>query len=194
MDGAYYDENTPEIEKAVFAAKSTDIIVACIGENSYCETPGNLTDLTLSKNQLDLVKALAETGKPIILVLNEGRPRLISEIEPLADAVISVLLPGNFGGDALANLMAGDANFSAKLPYTYPRLINSLTTYDFKVSEQTGTMEGNYNYDAKVDVQWPFGHGLSYTTYEYSNLNASQITFTADDKITFSVDVRNTEK
>ncbi|MFV0553329.1 MAG: glycoside hydrolase family 3 N-terminal domain-containing protein [Mangrovibacterium sp.] len=194
MDGAYYEENTPEIAKAVRAAKGVDVIVACIGENSYCETPGNLTDLTLSRNQLDLVKALAETGKPIILVLNEGRPRLISEIEPLADAVISVLLPGNFGGDALANLMAGDANFSAKLPYTYPRLINSLSTYDFKVSEQTGTMEGNYNYDAKVDVQWAFGHGLSYTTYKYSNLKASQTSFTAADEITFTVDVTNTGK
>ncbi|MFV0290744.1 MAG: glycoside hydrolase family 3 N-terminal domain-containing protein, partial [Mangrovibacterium sp.] len=190
-EGAYYEENTHEIDKAVRAAKDVDVIVACIGENSYCETPGNLTDLTLSKNQLDLVKSLAETGKPIILVLNEGRPRLLSEIEPLADAVISVLLPGNFGGDALANLMAGDANFSAKLPYTYPRLINSLTTYDFKVSEQTGTMEGNYNYDAKVDVQWPFGHGLSYTNYKYSNFKANKNNFTATDEITFTVDVTN---
>lgn len=190
--GEWWRENEPEIDKAVAAARGVDLIVACIGENSYCETPGNLDDLTLSKNQLDLVEALAKTGKPIVLVLNEGRPRLINDIEPLADAVVSVLLPGNYGGDALANLLAGDANFSAKLPYTYPRLINSLTTYDFKVSEQTGTMEGNYNYDAKVDVQWTFGHGLSYTTYKYTNLKVDKTDFSAADELTFTVDVQNT--
>ena len=191
-DGAYYDENEPQIDKAVAAAAQADIIIATIGENSYTETPGNLTDLWLSKNQRKLVKELAKTGKPIILVLNEGRPRLIADIEPLAKAVVDILIPGNYGGDALANLLAGDANFSAKMPYTYPREINSLNTYDYKVSEEVGTMAGAYNYDAKVSLQWPFGYGLSYTTFEYSNLKIDKATFSADDVLTVSVDVKNT--
>ena len=191
-NGAYYDENEPEIEKAVKAAAQADVIIACIGENSYTETPGNLSDLWLSKNQRDLVKALAKTGKPIVLVLNEGRPRLIADIEPLAKAVVDILIPGNYGGDALANLLAGDANFSGKMPYTYPREINSLNTYDYKVSEEVGTMAGAYNYDAKVSLQWPFGYGMSYTTFEYSNLRVDRQLFTADDVLTVSVDVKNT--
>ena len=191
-NGAYYDENAPEIDKAVAAAAQADVIIAAIGENSYTETPGNLTDLWLSNNQRDLVKALAKTGKPIILVLNEGRPRLIADIEPLAKAVVDILIPGNYGGDALANLLAGDANFSGKMPYTYPREINSLNTYDYKVSEEVGTMAGAYNYDAKVSLQWPFGYGLSYTTYEYSNLKVDKQKFTADDILTVTVDVKNT--
>jgi len=191
-NGQYWEENKPQIDKAVSAAAQVDVIVACIGENSYCETPGNLTDLWLSENQRNLVKALAKTGKPIILVLNEGRPRLVADIEPLAQAVIDILLPGNYGGDALANLLCGDANFSAKMPYTYPREINSLANYDYKVSEEVGTMAGAYNYDAKVSLQWPFGYGLSYTTFEYSNLRVDKTEFTADDVITVTVDVRNT--
>ena len=191
-DGAYYDENEPQIEKAVAAAAKADVIIAAIGENSYTETPGNLSDLWLSENQRNLVKELAKTGKPIILVLNEGRPRLIADIEPLAKAVVNILIPGNYGGDALANLLAGDANFSAKMPYTYPREINSLNTYDYKVSEEVGTMAGAYNYDAKVSLQWPFGYGISYTTYEYSNLKVDKASFTADDILTVTVDVKNT--
>lgn len=191
--GNWWEENTPEIEKAVAAAAGADYIVACIGENSYCETPGNLTNLFLSQNQLDLVKALAKTGKPIILVLNEGRPRLIADIEPLAKAVVNTMLPGNYGGDALANLIAGDANFSGKMPFTYPKEINSLITYDYKPCEHIGKqMEGAYNYDAQVSVQWAFGYGLSYTTFAYSNLKVDKSDFTADDVLTFTVDVKNT--
>ena len=191
-NGAYYDENEPQIDKAVAAATNADVIIACIGENSYTETPGNLNDLWLSENQRNLVKALAKTGKPIVMILNEGRPRLIADIEPLAKAVVDILIPGNYGGDALANLLAGDANFSAKMPYTYPREINSLNTYDYKVSEEVGTMAGAYNYDAKVSLQWPFGYGISYTTYEYSNLKVDKKQFTAADVLTVSVDVKNT--
>ena len=191
-NGSYDKENEPQIDKAVAAAANADVIIACIGENSYTETPGNLSDLWLSENQRNLVKALAKTGKPIVLVLNEGRPRLIADIEPLAKAVVDILIPGNYGGDALANLLAGDANFSAKMPYTYPREINSLNTYDYKVSEEVGTMAGAYNYDAKVSLQWPFGYGLSYTTYEYSNLKVDKKQFTAADVLTVSVDVKNT--
>ena len=190
--GQYWEENAPEIEKAVNAANGADVIVACIGENSYCETPGNLTDLWLSENQRNLVKALAKTGKPVVLVLNEGRPRLIADIEPLAKAIVHIMLPGNYGADALANLLAGDANFSAKLPYTYPREINSLANYDYKVSEEVGTMAGAYNYDAKVSLQWPFGYGMSYTTFAYSNMKVDKTNFTADDILTVTVDVKNT--
>ena len=188
----WWEENTPEIDKSVAAAQNADVIIACIGENSYCETPGNLTDLNLSMNQQNLVKALAATGKPVILILNEGRPRLIKDIEPLAKAVVNVMLPGNYGGDALANLLAGDANFSGKMPYTYPRHINALATYDYKPCENIGQMGGNYNYDSVMDIQWPFGFGLSYTTYKYSNLKVDKAQFTADDELTFTVDVTNT--
>ncbi len=189
--GQYYEENEPQIERAVSAAQQADIIIACIGENSYTETPGNLNDLWLSENQRNLVKALAKTGKPVILVLNEGRPRLIADIEPLAKAVLHIFLPGNYGADALANLLSGEANFSAKMPYTYPREINSLNTYDYKVSEEVGTMAGAYNYDAKVSLQWPFGYGLSYTTFDYANLRVDKTSFTADDVLTVTVDVKN---
>ena len=192
--GGYAEENAPEIEKAVRAARKADVILACIGENSYCETPGNLSDLALSENQRNLVKALAKTGKPIVLILNEGRPRLINDIEPLADGIIDILLPGNYGGDALANILAGDANPSAKLPYTYPRHSAALTTYDYKVSEETDTMQGAYDYNAVVSVQWPFGYGLSYTTFEYSNFQCSAEEFGADTELVFTVDVTNTGK
>ena len=192
--GKYWEENEPNIEAAVAAAKDADVIVACIGENSYTETPGNLTDLWLSENQRNLVKALAKTGKPIILVLNEGRPRLIADIEPLAQGVIDIFLPGNYGGDALAQLVAGKQNFSGKMPYTYPKEINSLANYDFKKSEEVGTMEGAYDYNAKITQQWGFGQGLSYTTYEYSNLKVSQSNFRHGDVIKVSVDVKNTGK
>ena len=190
----WWEENAPEIEKSVAAAAQADVIIACVGENSYCETPGNMNDLTMSANQRNLVKALAATGKPVVLVLNQGRPRIINDIEPLAKAVVNVMLPGNYGGDALANLLAGDANFSAKMPFTYPKYINSLATYDYKPCENIGQMGGNYNYDAVMDVQWPFGFGLSYTTYNYSNLKVDKSQFTADDELVFTVDVTNTGK
>lgn len=192
--GKYWEENEPQIQEAVAAAKDADVIVACIGENSYTETPGNLTDLWLSENQRNLVKALAQTGKPVILVLNEGRPRLIADIEPLAQGIINILIPGNMGGDALANLVSSKANFSGKMPYTYPKEINSLANYDFKKSEEVGTMEGAYDYNAKITQQWGFGYGLSYTSYKYSNLKVSQSDFRHGDIIKVSVDVKNTGK
>ncbi len=192
--GKYWEENEPQIQGAVDAAKDADIIVACIGENSYTETPGNLTDLWLSENQRNLVKELAKTGKPVVLVLNEGRPRLIADIEPLAQGIIDILIPGNMGGDALVGLVSGKSNFSGKMPYTYPKEINSLANYDFKKSEEVGTMEGAYDYNAKITQQWGFGYGLSYTTYKYSNLKVSQSDFRHGDIIKVSVDVKNTGK
>lgn len=192
--GKYWEENEPQIQGAVDAAKDADIIVACIGENSYTETPGNLTDLWLSENQRNLVKELAKTGKPVVLVLNEGRPRLIADIEPLAQGIINILIPGNMGGDALVGLVSGKSNFSGKMPYTYPKEINSLANYDFKKSEEVGTMEGAYDYNAKITQQWGFGYGLSYTSYKYSNLKVSQSDFRHGDIIKVSVDVKNTGK
>lgn len=192
--GKYWEENEPQNQGAVDAAKNVDVIVACIGENSYTETPGNLTDLWLSENQRNLVKELAKTGKPVVLVLNEGRPRLIADIEPLAQGIIDILIPGNMGGDALVNLVSGKSNFSGKMPYTYPKEINSLANYDFKKSEEVGTMEGAYDYNAKITQQWGFGYGLSYTSYKYSNLKVSQSDFRHGDIIKVSVDVKNTGK
>lgn len=192
--GKYWEENEPQIQGAVDAAKNVDVIVACIGENSYTETPGNLTDLWLSENQRNLVKELAKTGKPVVLVLNEGRPRLIADIEPLAQGIIDILIPGNMGGDALVGLVSGKSNFCGKMPYTYPKEINSLANYDFKKSEEVGTMEGAYDYNAKITQQWGFGYGLSYTSYQYSNLKVSQSDFRHGDIIKVSVDVKNTGK
>ena len=200
VPGVVYDERygmwendiAASIQQAVNVARTVDVIVCCVGENSYCETPGNTDDLNLSANQKDLVKALAATGKPIILVLNEGRPRIIGDIEPLAKAVVDVMLPSNYGGDALAALLAGDENFSGKLPFTYPKHINALHTYDYKVSEHREVMEGVYNYDAVMDVQWPFGFGLSYTSFGYSDFQLlTPDSFKAGDVLKFSVKVTN---
>lgn len=194
MASRKWDKETDiDIDAAVRAARKADIIVACIGENTYCETPGNINDLNLSSNQKELVRSLAKTGKPIVMVLNEGRPRIINDIEPLAKAVVDIMLPGNYGGDALASLISGKENFSGRLPFTYSKYVNSLHTYDYKVSENVQTMDGLYNYDATMDVQWPFGAGLSYTTFEYSDLKSiSPVQFNADDMLTFEVTIKNT--
>lgn len=189
--GKYYEENEPDIASAVRAADSADVVIACIGENSYTETPGNLSDLTLSANQRSLVTALEATGKPVVLILNEGRPRIVADIEPKAKAVIDIFLPGNYGGDALAALLSGRENFSGKLPITYPKEINSLANYDFKKSEEVGTMEGAYDYNARITQQWPFGYGLSYTAYQYDNLRVDKTHFLPGDTLSVSVDVTN---
>ncbi len=186
-----FDENTG-IKEAARAARNADVIIACIGENSYCETPGNLVDLNLSANQKELVDALAATGRPIVLILNEGRPRIINDIEPYASAVVDVLLPGNYGADALAALLCGEENFSGKLPFTYPKYSNKHAVYDYKPAENQTTMAGSYNYNAVMDVQWPFGHGLSYTSFSYANMTVSQTEFKADDVLKVTVDVTNT--
>ena len=185
-----FDEDTG-IRAAVKAARKSDVIIACIGENTYCETPGNDVDLNLSPNQKKLVKSLAETGRPIILILNEGRPRIINDIVGNASAVVDMLLPGNFGGDALAALLSGEENFSGRLPFTYPKYTNKFAVYDYKPAENQTTMAGSYNYNAVMDVQWPFGHGLSYTQFEYSNMTVSAEEFGPDDVLKVSVDVKN---
>jgi beta-glucosidase len=192
MEGQYFEENPPEIGKAVAAARGADYIVLCLGENSYCETPGNLDELSLSENQTALALALQQTGKPVILVLNEGRPRLIRKIEPGMAAIIQAYLPGNFGGNALADILSGDVNPSGKLPYTYPKYEQGLITYDHKPSQDIDRkMEGAYDYGAQTSVQYPFGYGLSYTTFEYANLQVDKTNFAWEDTITVSVDVTN---
>lgn len=192
MDGAYWEEENIDIEAAVRAAKKVDVIIACIGENTYTEKPGDLNNLSLSENQQDLVKALAKTGKPIVLVLNEGRPRTISAIEPLAQAVVHTYLPGTYGGEVTADILFGKTNPSGRLPYTYPKHPNSLFNYDYKPAENRTEMQGAYNYKAVQDLQYGFGHGLSYTTFKYSNLKSNLKVFGPNDTITFTVDVTNT--
>ena len=185
-----FDKNTG-IKEAVRAARKSDVIIACVGENTYCETPGNDVDMNLSANQKELVRSLAATGRPIILILNGGRPRIINDIEPLATAVVDILLPGNYGGDALAALLSGEENFSGRLPFTYPKYVNKFAVYDYKPSESQGMMAGSYNYNAVMDIQWPFGHGMSYTAFKYSNMTVSADTFGADDVLKITVDVTN---
>ena len=191
--GAWQEEDATGIGLAAMMARSADVVICCVGENSYCETPGNMDDLNLSANQKRLVREVAASGKPVILVLNEGRPRIIGDIEPLCKAVVDVMLPSNYGGDALAALLAGAENFSGKLPFTYSKHINALHTYDYKVSEHREVMNGSYNYDAVMDVQWPFGFGLSYTTFAYDNFQLlSAETFAEGDVVKVSVDETNT--
>ena len=185
-----FDQNTG-IKEAVRAARKSDVIVICVGENTYCETPGNDVDMNLSKNQKELVRSLSATGRPIILILNEGRPRIINDIEPLATAVVDMLLPGNYGGDALAALLCGEENFSGRLPFTYPKFTNRFAVYDYKYSENQGVMNGAYNYSADMVYQWPFGHGMSYTAFKYSNMTVSAQEFDSDDVIKVTVDVTN---
>jgi beta-glucosidase len=198
VEGVHWDERDFNLDRMAddwsripAAARNADLIVCCLGENSYCETPGNINDLDLSQNQKELVRTLAKTGKPILLVLAEGRPRLISDVEPLCKAVVHTFLPGNYGGTALARLLAGDADFSGRMPYTYPKHPGAFVTYDYKPCESVGQMDGNYNYDAVLDVQWPFGYGLHYASVSYSNMTVSPETFTAADSITVTVDVTN---
>ncbi|MBU2913406.1 glycoside hydrolase family 3 N-terminal domain-containing protein [Reichenbachiella agariperforans] len=191
--GKYWEETT-DIPAAVQAAEKVDYIVLCLGENSYTEKPGDLHDLKISQNQIDLALALVKTGKPVILVLNEGRPRLIKDFAEGMDAIVQTYLPGNFGGDALADILFGKVNPSGKLPYTYPMYANTLVTYDHKPSEEQDKMEGMYDYESDFAVQFPFGYGLSYTTFEYSDLTVSSTSPSATDELTISVKVTNTGK
>ena len=193
-EGKYFEDVEDQFANAIATAKSVDAVILCVGENTYTEKPGDLNNLTLSANQLRLAQELAKTGKPVILVLNEGRPRCISAIEPHMLAVIQTYLPGNYGGDALADIVFGDVNPSGKLPYTYPSYPNSLVTYYHKPSEEQKRAEGAYVYESDYNPQYEFGHGLSYTTFEYNNLRVSKKEFSFGDILTVSVDVKNTGK
>ena len=194
MDGKYYEEYADKMDEAVDAAKNADVIVLCLGENTYTETPGNLNDLYISDLQTELAQKLAATGKKIILVLNEGRPRVISKFENKMAAVLQTYQPGNFGGDALADILYGDVNPSGRLPYTYPQYPNALFTYYHKPSESRSTTEGVYNYDADYNPQYVFGQGLSYTTFTYSDIKLSSKVLKAGEKLTVAVDITNSGK
>lgn len=185
------DEIISDLSSLKDKAMSSDVIIVCLGENSYCETPGNITDLNISPNQNLLVSKLYETGKPIIIILAEGRPRVLRDIEKVSSAIVQTFLPGNYGGLALAELLSGEKNFSGRLPYTYPKHTGSLQVYDYKPCENMGMIEGGYNYEAVMDVQWPFGYGLSYTQFNYSNLKCNLQNFSAKDILEVSVDVTN---
>ena len=193
-NGSYYDMVEDDINKAVSEANKSDYIVLCLGENTYTEKPGDLNDLNLHKLQIKLAKKLAETGKPIILILNIGRPRLITDIEPFMSAIVNIYLPGNFGGDALSDVLSGKVNPSGKLPYTYPAYPNSLIPYYFKPSEVQNNSQGAYNYVGEVNNLYDFGFGLSYSEFTYSNLEINNEQFNLDDSIKISVNVKNSGK
>ncbi len=194
MDGKYYEEYADKLEEAVKAAQDVDVVVLVLGENTYTETPGNLNDLYISDKQTELAQKLAATGKKMILVLNEGRPRVISKFENNMQAVVQTYLPGNYGGDALAAVLFGEVNPSGRLPYTYPQYPNALFNYYHKHSESRSTTEGVYNYDADYNPQYVFGHGLSYTAFTYSNLKLSNSILKADETLTVTVNVTNSGK
>ena len=185
--GPYFQDSIINLDAAAQAAANADYVVLCIGENSYTETPGNLEDLSLSDNQIALANALIKIGKPVILVLTEGRPRIISKIEPGAAGILDAFLPGNYGGDALADIIAGDVNPSGKLPITYPRYTNSLVGYIHKVSEGEGNPQGG-----EFTPQFRFGFGLSYTNFSYSDLRINKNTFGPDETATITLTVKNT--
>jgi beta-glucosidase len=191
-DAKYYDEAADRMDEAVAAAKNADVILLCLGENSYVEKPGDLNDMYLSELQTQLAQRLTATGKPVVLILNEGRPRVISRFEQPIKAIVQAYLPGNFGGDALADILFGDVNPSGKLPYNYPRYPNALVTYIHKYSEEQKKAEGVYNYEADYNPQFAFGHGLSYTTFKYANLRLDSKQIAQSGTVTVKVDVTNT--
>ncbi|MCS7041698.1 MAG: glycoside hydrolase family 3 C-terminal domain-containing protein [Bryobacteraceae bacterium] len=176
-------EKAADINAAVKAAEAADVVVAVLGEPSYCETPGNIEDLALPEPQIRLIEALAQRGKPIVTVLVGGRPRVLRTITRNSKAILWAGLPGNEGGRAVAEVLFGDVNPSGKLPFSYPRNVNGFTTYDYKPLENT--------HDNPTGWEFPFGHGLSYTKFDYSDLKLSANTMTRTGSITISVKVRN---
>jgi beta-glucosidase len=173
-----------DIAAAIAVARSADVVIAALGEKAYCETPGNIDDLTLDDAQLRLVTELAKVGKPMVLVLAEGRPRVIHKIAPLSAGIVMAYLPGMEGGRAIADVLFGNVNPSGKLPFTYPAFSNGLTTYDYKPLENAN--------DSHVKVEFPFGYGLSYSKFVYSDLKLSNASLSKNGFIEVSVIVKNT--
>jgi len=186
-EGTSYREDI-NTAKTIQLAKSVDHIVVCLGEQPATEKPSDIDDLELPEAQIELVKALARTGKPITLVLVEGRPRIIREIEPEASAIVLAYLPGNEGGRAIADVLTGEVNPSGKLPFTYPKYSGSIWAYDHTKADMR---DGGFGYEA-FDPQFEFGHGLSFTTFEYTALQVSKDTLSLNEDILFQVDVHNT--
>jgi len=180
-------EEEVDIAAAVRAAQNVDIIVLALGEGSYCETPGNITDLTIGEPQIKLAEALKATGKPIVLVLVEGRPRIINHIADNVNAILMAYNPSHEGGTAIADILFGDVNPSGKLPFTYPRTPNGLINYDHKPFETENTAFGNMAFNP----QFQFGEGLSYTTFKYSDLRLGKQTMAANEELPVSVTVTN---
>ena len=190
--GQYYDMIEKNIDDAVNASKESDVIVLCLGETSYTEKPGDINDITLHKLQLKLASQLASSGKPMVLVLNQGRPRLITAIEKYMSAIVNIYLPGNYGGVALADVLSGDINPSGKLPFTYPAYTNSLSPYYYKPSEVQNNAQGAYNYVGEVNTLYDFGYGISYSSFKYSDFTLSQDTITdRNGEISASFSVSN---
>ena len=190
--GQYYDMIEKNIDDAVNASKESDVIVLCLGETSYTEKPGDINDITLHKLQLKLASQLASSGKPMVLVLNQGRPRLITAIEKYMSAIVNIYLPGNYGGVALADVLSGDINPSGKLPFTYPAYTNSLIPYYYKPSEVQNNAQGAYNYVGEVNTLYDFGFGLSYSSFKYSDFTLNQDTITdRNGEISASLSVSN---
>lgn len=187
VEGAAID-SAINIEEAVKAAEDTDVAVICVGESPYTEKPGDLNDLWLPDAQRELVSAIAETGTPIVMVLVEGRPRVVSDVVPKSEGILMAYLPGDEGAPAIADILYGEVNPSGKLPITYPRYPNSLVPYDHKYTDQIDT---NFGTNA-FNPQWEFGHGLSYTTFEYRNMNLSDNQIDENSQITVTVEVTNT--
>ena len=185
--GKYNEDSLGNLELAIKKAAKVDYILLCVGENSYTETPGNLVDMNLSPNQVLLADAMLNTGKPVILILNEGRPRIINSLVPGLAAIIQTYLPGNFGAEALVDILTGAVNPSGKLPITYPRYPNSLVGYIHKPSEGAGNPQGG-----AFDPQFLFGFGLSYTTFTYSDLKINKEVFAPTATATIEVTVKNT--
>ncbi|HJU91531.1 MAG TPA: glycoside hydrolase family 3 N-terminal domain-containing protein, partial [Pyrinomonadaceae bacterium] len=180
-------EEEVDIAAAVRAAQNVDVIVLALGEGSYCETPGNITDLTIGEPQIKLAEALKATGKPIVMVLVEGRPRIINRIADSASAILMAYNPSNEGGTAVADVLFGDVNPSGKLPFTYPRTPNGLINYDHKPFETQNTSFGNLAFKP----QFEFGEGLSYTTFTYSDLRLGKQTISANEEMPVTVTVMN---
>lgn len=185
-------ENEDRYQEAIETARNVDYIVLCLGESSYAEKPGDLVDLTLSRKQLAYANELLKTGKPVILVLNGGRPRIIKEIASRVNGILMAYWPGNYGSDALSDILFGKVNPSGKLPITYPSAVNSLVTYIHKPSEEQSKSAGMYNYEGDFSPEFEFGFGLSYTTFEYSDLTISSNQFRGDEELHISIKVTNT--
>lgn len=181
-------EQEVDIAAAVRAAQNVDVVVLALGEGSYCETPGNITDLTIGEPQIKLAEAIKATGKPVVMVLVEGRPRIINRIADGASAILMAYNPSDEGGRAIADILFGDVNPSGKLPFTYPRTPNGLINYDHKPFETENTAFGNMAFNP----QFQFGEGLSYTTFAYSDLRLGKQTISANDELPVSVTVKNT--
>ncbi|QZT37357.1 glycoside hydrolase family 3 C-terminal domain-containing protein [Halosquirtibacter xylanolyticus] len=187
----YFHEESSNLSLVSKSAMKADYIILCLGENSYTEKPGDLSELDLSEKQQTLVDTASKSGKPLILVLSEGRPRIIRNIEPKVSAIVQTYISGSYTAEALMDVITGKVNPSGKLPYTYPMHANSLDVYYHKPSEESKTTDGLYDYSGGFYPQYPFGYGLSYTTFEYRNLKVSPKSFSSKDTITVSVEVKN---